>query len=53
MITAIVTVQGGVVILLRPEMFLLTLMLMLNKEEHRRGRCAFVGEKESHLECQE
>jgi hypothetical protein len=50
-ITAIVTVQGSVVILLRLKMFLLT--LMLNKEEQRRGRCAFVGEKESHLEGQE
>jgi hypothetical protein len=50
-ITAIVTVQGSVVILLRMKMFVLT--LMLNKEERRRGRCAFVGEKESHLEGQE
>ena len=43
MITAIVTVQGSVVILLRLKMFLLT--LMLNKEECRRGPCAFVGER--------
>jgi len=49
-ITAIVTVQGGVVILLSPEMFLLTLMLMLNKEELRIRRCVFVGKKGSHLE---
>jgi hypothetical protein len=52
-ITAIVTVQGSVVILLRLKMFLLTLMLMLNEEEHRRGQCAFVGEKVSHPEGQE
>jgi hypothetical protein len=50
-ITAIVKVQGSVVILLRLKMLMLT--LMLNKEERRIGRCAFVGWKESHLEGQE